>query len=326
MILAGDVGGTNARVALFERVDGRLVERRRLRFPSRELSGFEEAIDRFGLVEPLTAAGFGAAGPVRNGRCEATNLPWVIDSWSLAATLGLPKVALLNDLAANAVGLPELGPADLVVINAGEEDAEGNGGLISAGTGLGEAYLHREPDGSFRPLASEGGHTSFAPRDEHEIELLRFLTARFGHVSYERILSGPGIANLYAFERETSRIPEPAWLTEEIAATGDPAPPVFAAAQAGTDDVATRTLDRFVGIYGAEAGNLALKAFATGGVFVGGGIAPRIRERLLDGAFFEAFCDKGRFGPMLAKVPLKMIVNDSCALLGAARAGEEMLR
>ncbi len=332
MILAGDIGGTNVRLALFDLNDkGRLVEIRSARFPSREYAGLNPVLTRFlDTAETVTtsksgttvtAAGFGIAGPVVRGRCEATNLPWIVDAKDVARFLGLSRVALLNDLAANGVGLGELSPEDFAVINAGTEDPEGNGALISAGTGLGEAILLREETGRFRPLASEGGHTSFAPRDAHEIKLLVALGERFGHVSYERILSGPGLANLYHFERELSGHPEPPWMTEEITSAGDVAPVLTRAALEGRDDVAVSTVHRFARIYGAEAGNLALKALATGGVFVGGGIAPRLRSVLLDGGFFTAFCDKGRFSTMLARMPIRVVLNDRCALLGAARAG-----
>ncbi len=320
MILAGDIGGTNVRLALFERLGGRLVRRKEARYRSRELRGLTAALDLFLPGKPaVEAAGFGVAGPVRGGRSETTNLPWVVDQESLASRLGLLQVGLVNDLVANALGLEELAPSDLAVVNAGEEDPEGNRALISPGTGLGEAFLVRTK-GGWLACPSEGGHASFAPRDDHEIELLRHLSARYGHVSCERILSGPGLADLYRFERDGSGIPEPAWLTEEIGRRGDAAAAVSAAALAGTDVVAGRTLQRWVAIWGGEAGDLALKILATGGVFLGGGIAPKVLPRLMDGTFLRAFCDKGRFARGLAKVPVRVVLNEDCALLGAARA------
>jgi glucokinase len=323
MILAGDIGGTNVRLALLEAVSGKLVMREEARFPSRDFPGLEAVVEKFlGGRKLVTAAGFGVAGAVRNGRCEATNLPWVVDSAVLARRLSLPTVALVNDLYANAVGLGELSPKDFAVVNPGEEDPDGNRALISAGTGLGEAFLVQRED-RWAPYPSEGGHCSFAPRGSEEIELLRHLQARFGHVSVERVLSGPGLVNVYRFERERSEALEPTWLTEEIARRGDAAPVVARAALEGKDAAAERAMSRFVSIYGAEAGNLALKALATSGVFVGGGVAPKILPKLVDGRFFVAFCDKGRFGPLLAKVPVKVILNDQCALLGAARLGAE---
>lgn len=322
MILAGDIGGTNVRLALFAIESGRLERKDETKFRSREVAGLEVPVETFLAGRRVDAAGFGVAGPVRDGRCEATNLPWVVDAARLAGQLALQRVALVNDLFANALGLSELSCEDLAVVNAGTPDQEGSAALISAGTGLGEAYLVRS-GGRFVPHSSEGGHASFAPRNTFEIDLLRDLHRTYSHVSFERILSGPGLAALYAFERSRSQESEPAWLSAEIAAAGDAAPAVTAAALAGKDPVAVRALEHFVSIYGGEAGNLALKVLATGGVYVGGGIAPRILPKLLDGTFFGAFCDKGRFAPLLARIPVKVVVNDACALLGAARAGAE---
>lgn len=322
MILAGDVGGTNVRLALFEIAGGKLTAGDERKFRSGNFAGLEQPVEEFLAGRRVSAAGFGVAGPVRNGRCEATNLPWVVDAASLARRLALPRAALVNDLLANAIGLAELGPSDVAVVNAGTEDPEGNAALISAGTGLGEAYLVRA-NGRFLPQASEGGHASFAPRNAVEIELLRHLETKWSHVSFERVLSGPGLAALYAFERARSGESEPAWLAAEIAGAGDPAPPVTAAGLAGKDAVAERTVERFISIYGGEAGNLALKVLATGGLWVGGGIAPKLLPRMLDGTFFGGFCDKGRFAPLLAKIPIRVVTNDRCALLGAARAGAE---
>ena len=319
MILAGDIGGTNVRLALFEIESGRLVRKEEKKLRSREFAGLEAPVRIFLGGRSVEAAGFGVAGPVHDGRCEATNLPWIVDAAVLARQLALERVALVNDLLANALGLSELSGEDFAVVNAGAPDAGGNAALISAGTGLGEAYLVRRGD-RFEPQASEGGHASFAPRNPFEIDLLRHLLRTFRHVSFERVLSGPGLAALYAFERSCSGESEPAWLSAEIAAAGDASPAVTAAALAGKDPVAVRAVEHFVSIYGGEAGNLALKVLATAGVYVGGGIAPRMLPKLLDGRFFEAFCDKGRFAPLLARIPLKVVVNDACALLGAARA------
>jgi glucokinase len=232
MILAGDVGGTNVRFALFEVEGGKLARKDEKTFRSRDVSGLEQPVEEFLAGRRVAASGIGVAGPVRNGRCEATNLPWVVDAAVLANSLALPRVALVNDLFANALGLGELGPADFAVVNAGIEDLEGNAALIAAGTGLGEAYLVRMSD-RFAPQASEGGHASFAPRKPFEIDLLGHLQRTYSHVSFERVLSGPGLAALYAFERSGSGEREPAWLSEEIAASGDASPAVTAAALAG---------------------------------------------------------------------------------------------
>ena len=322
MILAGDIGGTNVRLALFEIEGGRLAARDERKFRSREVSGLERPVEEFLAGRRVSAAGFGVAGPVRNGRSEATNLSWIVDAAALARQLSLPRVALVNDLFANAAGLGELSPSDFAVVNAGTENPDGNAALISAGTGLGEAFLVRL-NGRFWPQASEGGHASFAPRNAVEIDLLRHLETKWSHVSFERILSGPGLAALYAFERTRSGESEPGWLAEEIARAGDPAPAVTAAGLSGRDAVAERTVERFVSIYGGEAGNFALKVLATGGLYVGGGIAPKMLPRMLDGTFFGGFCDKGRFAPLLAKIPVRVVTNDRCALLGAARTGAE---
>ncbi len=322
MILAGDIGGTNVRLALFEIEAGILVRKDERKFGSREVPGLEGPVEAFLQGRRVEAAGFGVAGPVRDGRCEATNLPWVVDAARLAGQLALRHVALVNDLFANALGLAELSGEDFAVVNAGTPDPQGAAALISAGTGLGEAYLVRR-GGRLVPQSSEGGHASFAPRNPFEIELLKHLHRTYSHVSFERVLSGPGLAALYAFERYCSQEAEPGWLSAEIAAAGDAAPAVTAAALSGKDAVAERTLEHFVSIYGGEAGNLALKVLATGGVYVGGGIAPRVLPRLLDGTFFGAFCDKGRFAALLARIPIKVVVNDACALFGAARLGAE---
>ena len=316
MLLAGDVGGTNMRLALFDVEDGRLVEKRRTRFPTRDFATLHDAFDGFLAGEKrLDAAAFGVAGPVRHGRAEGTNVAFSIDAAEIRADLGVPAV-VLNDLEANAWGLAELGPGDLEVLNRGEEDPRGNGALISAGTGLGEALLFRSPNG-FVPMPSEGGHASVAPRHDEEIELLRTLRLRHGHVSWERVVSGPGLATLYRFERTLSGLPEPEWLASAIAAAGDPAPVVSRAALDETDPVCQRTMHRFVSLYGGEAGNLALKTLATGGVYVGGGIAPKILPAL-QRSFVKGYLAKGRFEKLLHDIPVHVSLEPRTALLGAA--------
>ncbi len=324
MLLAGDVGGTNLRLALFEEEEGRLVERRSARLATAELRTLDEAFASFLAGEArVAAAAFGVAGPVRHGKAEGTNVAFSVDAAEIRVRLGVPAV-VLNDLEANGWGLAELAPSDFELLNRGEADPGGNGALVSAGTGLGEAILLRTPEG-FVPMPSEGGHASFAPRNDEEIELLRALRLRHGHVSWERVVSGPGLATLYRFERGLSGLPEPEWLSREIAASPDPAPVVSRAALGETDPVCQRTLHRFVSLLGAEAGNLALKALATGGVFVGGGIAPKILPLLRD-SFFTAFTAKGRFAPLLSRIPVRVVLNDSCAILGAARAAARAAR
>ena len=327
MILAGDVGGTNTRLALFARDgSGHLKALSERSYPSREHDSLESVVALFlkeeasrpdGPAGPIEAASFGVAGPVRRGRSETTNLPWVIDAQRVATLVGIRSAGLLNDLEANAWGLDELGPSDLLLLGAGAPGAGGNSAIISAGTGLGEAGLFWDGRRHI-PFASEGGHADFAPRNDIEDELLRYLRARFGRVSWERIVSGPGIASLYAFLRDTGRGKEPAWMAGEMA-QGDPAAAITAAAQDGRCPMASLALDLFVSLYGAEAGNLALKVMATGGLYVGGGIAPRIRERLQSGAFMEAFVSKGRMRTLMETMPVRVVLNSGTALLGAAR-------
>ncbi len=319
MILAGDVGGTNTRLALFEMAG----DHRRLvveaTFPSREHASLETVLRRFvsGQPRPVTLACFGIAGPVRHGRSEATNLPWVVDSRQLARELGLEKVGLINDLEANAYGIAVLGPKDTVVLNAGAPDAEGNAAIISAGTGLGEAGLYWDGR-QHRAFATEGGHASFAPRNPLEMDLLRYLLTQFEHVSFERVLSGPGLLNLYRFLRDTGRGEEPVWLADRLRRQ-DPSAVIAQVALDGESPLCAQALDVFVSLYGAEAGNLGLKVMATGGVYIGGGIAPKILRKLRDATFLEAFTGKGRMKPLLEAMPVRVILNDKTALLGAAR-------
>lgn len=323
MILAGDIGGTNTRLAFFDPAQPPVEPVALDVFPSREHAGLEELIQEFLATHslPVTSACFGIAGPVRNGHCETPNLPWKVDCHHLAAALHLERVHLLNDLEANAHGIGLLAETDFIVLNAGESSAEesgesGNCGLISAGTGLGEAGLLFE-DGHYHPFPSEGGHGDFAPRNQLEIELLEFLMKEHDHVSYERVLSGPGLYNIYRFLRDTGKASEPAELAREIA-NGDPGPAIAKSALHAADDISVQALNIFTSVYGAEAGNLALKVMATGGMFVGGGIAPKIAAKLQDGTFMKAFVSKGRVSPVLESIPVRVITNDMTALFGAA--------
>lgn len=318
MILAGDIGGTNTRLALIEAAGGRLRVVTDERVPSRQHADLPTVLARFRAqhAAPIRAAGFGVAGPVVEGRCEATNLPWVVDAAAIARQLDLPRVSLINDLEAIAYAIPALGPADLGVLNEGRHTL-GSQAVIAAGTGLGEAGLYW--DGTrYHPFASEGGHADFAPRTPLEMELLRFLLTRFKRVSYERVVSGPGLLNVYAFLKETGRGEEPAWLSERIARE-DPAAAISRAALDDRCPLCVQALDLFISVYGAEAGNLALKMLAVGGVYVAGGIAPKIMPKLGDGTFLEAFVTKGRLTPLLEAIPVRVILNDRAGLLGAAR-------
>jgi len=317
-ILAGDIGGTNTRLAILETSDGcpRVVVEQS--FPSREHKNLDEIVVKFLAACDLKVkrACFGVAGPVRQRQARPSNLPWVVDAEQLAKGFGFDAVTLINDLEASAYGLVALGAKDLTVLNEGLPDAQGNSAIISAGTGLGEAGLHFEGK-THRPFASEGGHSDFAPRNELEIDLLRYLLPRFQHVSYERVLSGPGLLNIYKFLRDTGRGEEPAWLGDELGRY-DPAAVITQAALREKSDLCLQALDLFVSIYGAEAGNLALKVKATGGVFLGGGIAPKILKKLKETIFMEAFMAKGRMRPLLEAIPVRVIPNDRTALLGAA--------
>jgi glucokinase len=319
MILAGDIGGTHARLAFFQSQNGHLTPVAEGVFPSRDHSGLDEIVGQFVAKQSLRpdVACFGVAGPVRNGKVETSNLPWTVEASRLAGELHLPSTMLINDLEANAWGIASLEEQDLVALNRVKGMPVGNQGVISAGTGLGEAGLFWNGNG-YEIFASEGGHCDFAPRTELEIELLRYLVARFGHVSFERIVSGPGLVNVYNFLRDTHRAEEPQWLTDELA-QGDQAATISRAAVAGKSVLAEHALDLWISIYGAEAGNLALKLMATGGVFLGGGIAPKIVSKLSGPLFMQAFVSKGRLQPLLESIPVKVITNDKIALFGAAR-------
>jgi glucokinase len=320
MILAGDIGGTNTRLALFEGTPDHLNPLNIEVFPSPQFSGLPEIVRTYLAKHNQTvqAAAFGLPGAVVDGRVETTNLPWVVDSRHLAQELSLARVDLINDLFANAHGIVLLKESDFVVLNQGTASPTGNRVLVSAGTGLGEAGLLAESGGGFRPFPSEGGHADFAPTNEIQVDLLRYLFGRFEHVSYERVLSGPGLHNIYEFLRDTKRGDEPGWLADEIK-NGDPSAAIATAGLAGSAAIAIQALDIFVSIYGAEAGNLTLKVVATAGAFIGGGIAPKIVAKLKDGTFLKAFTAKGRFQALLANVPVRVITNDKTALLGAGR-------
>ncbi|MBZ5607026.1 MAG: glucokinase [Acidobacteriia bacterium] len=320
MILAGDIGGTNTRLAFFEGTPDHLTPVALEVFPNRGRKGLEEIAAAFLAQHKLKpqAACFGIAGAVRDGYVETTNLPWTVSARKIAGELGIQQVQLINDLEANAHGIALLSESDFVVLSAGNPAPGGNRALISAGTGLGEAGLLAEAGGSYRPFPSEGGHVDFAPRNELEIELLRYLLGRFEHVSYERVLSGPGLYNVYQFLRDTGRGEEPAALADAIA-HGDPSAAIAKSALEGACALASQALDLFVSIYGAEAGNLALKVVATGGTFVGGGIAPKIIQKLKGATFMQAFQDKGRASGLLKDIPVRVITNDKTALFGAGR-------
>jgi glucokinase len=316
MILAGDVGGTKTLLAVFDTAAMTIV--RETTLPSRELESLESAVEAFLLGAPrirVEGGCVGVAGPVMDGRCVATNLPWVVDERHIAAAAGAP-VKLINDLEGAAHGVLTL-PADkFLVLQAGTPKPGGNVALIAAGTGLGQALVVRDGPG-YRVVSSEGGHASFAPADELQVDLLRSLRAEFGHVSWERLLSGPGLANIYHFLQARAGHAAPDWLRARLQRE-DPGAVIGEVALAGRDPVCVEALDLFVSIYGAQAGNFALETLALGGLVVGGGIAPKIKTKLADGRFMTAFRAKGRMEPMLASMPVKVTLEARAGLLGAA--------
>lgn len=318
MILGGDIGGTNSRLAMFDITGGQHKIVTSSVFPSHNYAGLDKIVLEFVSTTKITpsAACFGVAGPVSNGRVSTTNLPWVVEAQRLADELKLPTVMLLNDLEATGWGIPALGPEDLVPLNQVHGDPEGSQAVLAAGTGLGEAAMYREGT-RYHVLACEGGHSDFAPRDDLEIELFRYLHRLYGHVSYERILSGPGLLNVFHFLRDTGRGTEPSWLTDEMQ-HGDPSAAVSRAGLDGSSPLAEQALAMFVAIYGAEAGNLALKTKSTGGMFIAGGIAPKLLPKLVGPLFMHSFVAKGRMQSLLESIPVKVATNDQTALIGTA--------
>ena len=319
MILAGDIGGTKVNLASFNPEGLHPKPENLSTYLSTDCGSLEDMLRRFVSEHQvkLQYACFGVAGPVKHDRVQVTNLPWVVDAREVARALNLKQVWLLNDLAANAHGVAALEPEDLFTLNPGEPNATGNAAILAAGTGLGEAGLFWDGNRHL-PIASEGGHAEFAPRTDLDIELLRHLRGRFGQVSWENVLSGPGTLHIYEFLRDTGRGQEPTWLTEEFRQM-DPPVAITRAALAGKCDLCVQTLDLFVTYYGMEAANLALKMLATAGVYVGGGIAPKIIKKLQDGPFLKAFLGQGRMKELLSSMPVRVIMNDKTALLGAAR-------
>ena len=318
MILAGDIGGTNARLAYFQSQNGnlRLISERV--FPSREYTELGEIVSEFLKKTDARpdAACFGIAGPVHHGRVETSNLPWIIEQSRLAKQIQLPATLLINDLEANAWGIGELDPQDLTPLNCLSQ-AVGNQAVIAPGTGLGEAGLFWNGS-QHEVFACEGGHADFAPQGDLQIDLLRFLADRYGHVSYERVLSGPGLVNVYEFLRTKGCAEEPAGFAAQV--TGENAAATIShAALEGNNPLASAALDLWISVYGAEAGNLALKIMATGGIFLGGGISPKILPKLTGPGFMNAFLEKGRLRPLLESIPVQVIMNDKAGLLGAAR-------
>ncbi|MGH7206316.1 MAG: glucokinase [Nitrospiraceae bacterium] len=347
MILAGDIGGTKTTLALFDWKTERVEPAREQTFASADFKSFEEILEEFlkpppktttpsgdeteteaaepaeqEEAPPIMAACFGVAGPVIENRGRTTNLPWVVDETELAARFKIQSVRLLNDLEATAHGVLVLRPDETEVLNAGAPpQTKGAMVLLAAGTGLGEAILFW--DGvRYRPMPSEGGHADFAPNSDMEIELLRYLRASYLHVSYERVLSGSGLHAIYEFLRDTKKN-EPTWVAERLRVS-DPAAVIAEVGLNKQAEICVQALDLFASIYGAEAGNLALKALALDGVYLGGGIAPKLLPKLKDGTFLRAFTGKGRYKRLLNAIPVRVIMNQKTALLGAASVAAQL--
>lgn len=320
MILVGDIGATRTRLAAFETEGNRLQVVVGKTYVSQDYTGLAEILPQFIRSEGIAvhSACFGVAGPVRAGKSKISNLPWTIDSRELAKQLKLASVGLLNDLEAYAYGIDALESKDFIALSQGSEDAEGNRAVISARTGLGVAGLYWD---GFRhhPFACEGGHADFAPRNELQIELLAYLQKKYGRISCERLLSGPGIRNIYEFLRDSHKAEEPEWLRDQLKAAHDPSPLISQFALEGKAPICDQTLSIFVSIFGAETGNCALRYMTTGGIFIGGIIAGRIVNKMQDPVFMLSFLDKGRMETLLRDMPVKVILNDDCGLIGAAR-------
>ncbi|MEM9453243.1 MAG: glucokinase [Myxococcota bacterium] len=318
-ILSGDIGGTHSRLALCE-VEGAVVRRDiQANYESRRYESLATIARAFISEHHIEVhhACFGVPGPVQGREARVTNLPWKVDADDLERELGIDSIYLLNDLEACAHGLATLSEVDFRELRAGDPGAVGNAGLLAAGTGLGEAGLFWDGQ-RHRPFACEGGHTDFAPADDDEIELLRFLQARVGdHVSWERVVSGPGLVSLYEFLKDRDPGAESKALAEAIA-EGDPAEQISKAALRGDESLAVRAVHWFLGLYGAEAGNVALKYLATGGIYLGGGIAPKLAKLLPESDFVRRFEDKGRMRALLERMSLSIVMNDKAALQGAA--------
>ena len=326
MILAGDVGGTKVHLALYNFSGGRLQPVRDHKFPATEFATLQDVVRAFLAMgsesrAEIFAACFGCPGPVRDGKLKLTNLPWELDSRELARELRIEHVFLINDLEANGYGIKELAPGCIFTLHEGDASAVGHRGLIAAGTGLGQALLIWNGQGHI-PVPSEGGHGDFAARSAIEIELLEYLMATLkGRVSWERVVSGIGIKNVYAFLRDAKKMDEPAWLRERMQAE-DTNAVIGTCGEDGSSEICAKTLELFASAYGAEAGNIALKVLALGGIYLGGGIAPKTLKTLRSGGFMQAFLDKGRMQPLLEGVPVRVILDDGCALLGAAAYAE----
>jgi glucokinase len=327
MILAGDVGGTKVHLALYNFAGGRLQPVRDHKFPAANFKCLDDVVKEFlpdkAEAAQVAAACFGCPGPVRDGRLKLTNLPWTLDARDLQRSLGMEHIFLINDLEANGYGIPELADDKIFTLHEGDATSVGHRGLVSAGTGLGECLLIW--DAKLRrhvPIPSEGGHCDFAARNDREVRLLDYLrTTLKGRVSFERVVSGLGIKNVYAFLRDSEKMEEPQWLRDRMAGE-DSNVVISECGEDGSSEICMQTLNMFASAFGAEAGNVALKVLAMGGIYLGGGIAPKILKTMQKGEFVQAFLDKGRLSPLLETIPVRIILDETCALLGAAAYAE----
>jgi glucokinase len=325
MILAGDIGATNSRIGLFEIEGERLVRVASQRFENRSYIGLDQVLDAFNIdQQSITDVSLGVAGPILDGKANITNLDWNLHVGDLHKRFPGSNVLLLNDVEATAYGVPLLTAEDVFTLNSGTPDPHRPMALIASGTGLGECIMLRNGS-SITAIPTEAGHSDFAPNSDLEIEFLSHMRRRFGHVSLDRVLSGPGLFFIYEYLRMTGRGEESSEIAERIAG-GDASRVIAESALNRESELCSQALDMFVAIYGAEAGNLALRTLAMGGVFVAGGIAPKIRNKLEDGTFIRAFTAKGRMAPMLATITVSVVLNDETALLGAANFAMKSLR
>lgn len=322
LVLAGDIGGTKVHLALYDLVGGSLVMWREASFAVKNHRTLEEIVAQFLGTDTAAVACFGAPGPKTGSTLRMANLSWVLDADELSSALGIKRVYLLNDIEANGYGIAKCKPDEFRSINSGNVDPTANRALLAAGTGLGQGFLLWQ-GGSYIPCASEGGHVDFAPRNDDEFDLLRYLMQKYGgRVSVERVVSGMGISSIYAFLRDKRGMEEPKWLRQELSAANDMNSVIVGAALAAKCALCEKTLDMFVSAYGAAAGNFALTVSAFGGVYIGGGIAPRLVNRLSDGTFMQAFRDKGRLTWAVETIPVRVILDSTTALKGAAAFAE----
>ena len=326
MILAGDIGGTNVRFALYDHHHGVFARKVIEKYRSRDFADLPEAVLHFLESHPVgvTSAAFGVPGPIIDGVAHSTNLPWRVDAKMLARALTTERVTVVNDLVAMAAAVPHLRDADVQVLHAGEPDeTAGTFAAVAPGTGLGQGYLHKN-GAQFSALPSEGGHADFAPTTFEQIELLTYLMKKFGHVSFERILSGPGLLNIYAFLKDSGKASEPPALREEMTSDA-PGTVITRHAISGEHDICVQAVELFAQVLGAQAGNMVLTLMATGGIYLGGGIVPHLRTHLTKTGLLQAYLSKGRLSYLTDKTPLKIICDDTVALTGAASIAKKKL-